>query len=158
VILVALALLATPAIVLDETQALDLEVGPGWQKVATPDGALARWASGAESVVVARSRGNTDGAYAKDTAARATYFDGVERGVREETPGYRRIARTERKLGPKKNFPALDLWYGSPAGVRGVRFVLFRGYMVMLALASPAKKRTAEHRRIVESFQPVTLP
>ncbi len=156
-ILVAVAMLAAPAVVLDDTQALDLDIGDGWTKVATPDGALARWENGGDTIVVARSRGNTDGAYAKDKAVRAAYFDGVEQGLRDETPGYRRIARTERKLGPRKNVPGLDVWFAGAGGVRGMRFVLYRGYMVVLALATAAKRRTAEQRRIVESFQPVSL-
>jgi hypothetical protein len=152
---VLLAILAAPAVVLDETQGLDLDVGDGWTKVGTPEGALARWESGDDSVVVARSRGNTDGAYAKDSAARTAYFDGVEQGVRDETAGYRRVGRTERKLGSRKNVPGLDLWFAGKEGVRGMRFVFFRGYMVVAALASPARRRTAAQKKVIESFHPV---
>ncbi|HKA89920.1 MAG TPA: hypothetical protein VKE22_19800 [Haliangiales bacterium] len=157
VVSVLLPIVPAPAIVLDESQALDLDIGDAWTRVEAPEGALARWERGGETVVVARSRGNTDGAYAKDKAARTTYLDGIERGVRDETPGYRRIARAERTLGSNKAVPVLDLWFSGPEGVRGMRFLLYRGYTVVLALASPGKKRTAEHRRIVESFRPVSL-
>lgn len=157
-ILVALAILAAPAVVLDETQGFELDVGEGWRRVDAPVGALARWERGGDSVVVARCRGNTDGAYAKDKAARETYFDGVEQGLRDETPGYRRLARAERKLGTRKSLPGLDVWFARAHGVSGVRFVFFRGYMVVAALSSPGRTRTSEQRKLLDSFRPVVVP
>jgi hypothetical protein len=157
--LVWAALLSAPAVVLDDTMGLDLALGPEWRKIAEPPQAeggtiLLRMEHGADTVVVARRRGNTDAAYAKEKPARTAYFDGVEKGVRDETPGYRRLSATERGLG-SRTIPALDLWFRGREGVRGLRFVFFRGFMVVLALSSPVSRPSRDHRRIVESFVPV---
>jgi len=157
--LVWAALLSAPAVVLDDAVGLDLAVGPEWRKIEEPAPAeggtvLLRMERGDETVVVARRRGNTDAAYTKEKPARTAFLDGVEKGVKDETPGYRRLSAAERGLGSKK-VPGLDLWFRGNEGVRGMRFVFFRGYMVVLALSSPARRANRDHRRIVESFVPV---
>jgi hypothetical protein len=160
--LVWAALLSAPAVVLDDMLGLDLALGPEWRRIDDPLPAeggtiLLRMERGAETVVVARRRGNTDAAYAKEKPARTAYFDGVEKGVRDETPGYRRLSVTERGLGRSgaKNIPALDLWFRGREGIRGLRFVFFHGYMVVLALSAPVSRPSRDHHRIVESFVPV---
>jgi hypothetical protein len=157
--LVWAALLWAPAVVLDDAMGLDLALGPEWRKIEEPPPAeggtiLLRMQHGDETVVVARRRGNTEAAYAKEKPARTAYFDGVEKGVKDETPGYRRLSATERGLG-SRNIPALDLWFRGREGVRGLRFVFFRGFMVVLSVSSPGSRPSRDHRRIVDSFVPV---
>src|SRR5262249_59138952 len=77
--------------------------------------ALAAWSSDHGRLVVVRMRGNTDAAY----DPKSSYLAGLEEGVAKESPGYHRLAATQRKLGPsgqsgkkkKKKLPAYDLWF-----------------------------------------------
>ena len=53
-------------------------------------------------VVLARMRGNTDGAWADARAQVQAFHDGVEAGVKKRVPGYRRLERKGRALGARK--------------------------------------------------------
>jgi hypothetical protein len=156
--LVALALLARAAAaetVLDGKTPWRLELPEGFVADADPPamdegGLLASWHDGrGRRIAVGRLRGNTDGGRAGDRA----YYAGLEEGVRRATPGYRRLAATRRTLGGK--IPAFDLWYRGRDAVRGARFVVLRGYALVLSVHAPgARKIEPALRRALESFAP----
>lgn len=128
------------------------ELPPGWEAEPPPElptgKALAAYASAGRRLLVARLRTPTEGAY----AGRAAFFAGVEDGVRQESPGYQRLAGGVRKLGKR---PAFDLWYRAGGALHGVRFVFLRGLVVVLRLElGDARAVDRGARRLLESFRP----
>jgi hypothetical protein len=113
---------------------------------------LARYSdAGGRRVVVARLRGNTDGAYSGERG----YFAGLEEGVKRQTPGYRRLAATQRKLGRTGKIPVYDLWFRAGDAVRGSRFVLLKGYALLLTVHAPRTRRVDRAlKTALESFSP----
>ncbi len=108
--------------------------------------------TGGRRIVIARLRLNTDAAYAGDPA----YLAGLEDGVKRETPGYRRLAATARKLGTGGRIPAYDLWYRTRDAVRASRFVFLRGYAVVMTVQAPRARRVDPVlKRALESFAPL---
>ena len=108
-------------------------------------------------VVLARMRGNTDGAWAEERARVQAFHDGVEAGVKKRVQNYRRLERRGRTLGARK-VPALDLWYRTGAGkarrVVGVRFLFFRTIGFFLVVESPGSRVDRDTRKLLESFGP----
>jgi hypothetical protein len=150
--------LALALVLVGESWQIDLP--GGWSPVDPPALAeglvLGSYAGdGGRRLVVARLRGNTDGAYAQSK----TYFGGLEEGVKKDTDGYRRLSARELKLGKRKQIPAYDLWYRAGAAVRGSRFVLLRGYAIVATIEIPRARRVdAGARKILESLGPATAP
>jgi hypothetical protein len=110
-------------------------------------------------LVLSRMRGNTDGVWSDRPPSREAFFDGVEAGLKKDQPGYRRLERKARLLGPKK-VPALDVWFRTGTGddrrVVGARFLFFRTIGFMLVLESPKKTRIErDGRKLLESFVPI---
>jgi hypothetical protein len=102
-------------------------------------------------VVVARVRGNTVGAYDGSRA----YFDGLEEGVRRQTEGYRRLATARKQVGRRGKVPVYDLWYRAGPAVRGARFVLLKGYALVLTVHAPGTRRVDRAlKKTLESFAP----
>jgi hypothetical protein len=137
-----------------------LDLPDGWKPADAPDAGagttMGSWAGdGERRLVIARLRGNTDGAY----AGQRSWWSGLEDGVRESTEGYKRLSSRALKLGKKKQIPAYDLWYRARGGVRGSRFVMFRGRAVVATIDLPhARKVEAGAKKILESFIPSPAP
>jgi hypothetical protein len=159
VLLVALggAAGAEPLEILDGQARWGIELPDGFSAEETEElgegTMLARFSDPAgRRVVVARLRGNTDGAY---DGARS-YFAGLEEGVKAQTPGYRRLASAQRKLGKKGKIPAFDLWFRAKGAVRGSRFVLLKGYALVLTVDAPSARRVDRAlKKALESFAPM---
>jgi hypothetical protein len=144
---------ATPVPISDDDDRWRVDLPVGWAEAAPPDGAggrvLAAFASGTRRLVVARLRGNTEGA----SAGKASFFAGLEEGARQESPGYQRLSGERRHTHRKHTHPVYDLWYRSDAGVRGVRFVFTRSSAVVATLSLPGERTVPkEARRLLESF------
>jgi hypothetical protein len=150
--LVARVAAAEPVTVSVDDVDLRIDLPAGWDATPPPElpagRALAAYASAGRRLVIARLRASTEGAY----AARPAYFAGIEDGVRQESPGYQRLAGGARKLGKR---PAYDLWYRAGGAVHGARFIFLRGLVVVARLELPdarAVERGARH--LLESFKP----
>ncbi len=144
-----------PFVITDDEDRWQLELPDGWTAVDPPQPAtgraLAAYAARGRRLVVARVRGNTDGAY----DGRPGFFVGLEDGVARETPGFVRLAGGAKKLGKKRKLPAYDVWYRAGREVFGIRFVFLRGYSVMATLEIPgARAVPRDARRLLESFGP----
>jgi len=156
VALLARASEAAPAVVSDDDSRWQLDLPDGWTPAAPPEVTegkpLAAWSSAHGRVVVVRLRGNTDAAY----DPKSSYLAGLEEGVAKESPGYRRLAATQRKLGKKKKLPAYDLWFRTSAGVRGIRFIFMKNYTMLATIDVPGATRIGpESKKIIESFAPM---
>jgi hypothetical protein len=149
-------LLALALVLIGDGERWQVDLPDGWETAAIPatqQGAiLATYErTGGWRLVVARLRGNTDAAYDGDQ----TFFSGLEDGVRQDADGYRRLAAKQRTFGKKNKIPVYDLWYRTTSGVRGSRFFLMKGYVVVGTIEVPrARKVDAAARRILESMAP----
>jgi hypothetical protein len=147
---------AEPVEVLDGPSRWRLDLPPGFREepvLELPDGVMLARHEDARGrrVTVARARGNTEGAYGDERA----YFTGLEEGVRRHTPGYRRLAATQRKIGRRGKIPVYDLWWRADGAVRGSRFVLLRGYALVLTVHAPGARRVDPAlKKTLESFTP----
>jgi len=146
---------AEPTTVLDGTAPWRVELPPGFtadDALADLDegGQLAGWRDGAgRRIVVGRLRGNTD----DGLAGERSYFAGLEEGVAKDTPGYRKLRSARRKL--PRSLVAYDLWFRSGDAVRGARFVILRGYALVLSVHAPRTRRIDPALRgALESFVP----
>ncbi len=150
---------AAPAVVSDDDSRWQLDLPDGWTAAELPEviegKALAAWSSAHGRLAVVRLRGNTDAA----SDPKSSYVAGVEEGVAKESPGYRRLAATQRKLGKKKKLPAYDLWFRTGAGVRGIRFIFMKNYTMLATIDVPGATQVGpESKKIIESFAPVPTP
>lgn len=139
----------------DASPRWQLDLDDSWRAVATTDTAggnilAAYHREPGWRLVVARQRGNTDAAYEGDRA----FADGLEEGVRRDTGGYQRISLKQRAIsGRKVKIPVVDLWYRTPDGVRGTRFVIMKGYAVMATIDLPGSRRPDKlARKVLEGF------
>jgi hypothetical protein len=149
---------AEPARVLDGTTGWRVDLPDGFDVDEEPPaldegGVLAGWHDGrGRRVAVGRLRGNTDGGREGDRA----YLAAIEAGVARATTGYRKLRAARRTLAPRK-LVAYDLWYRSGDAVRGARFVILRGYALVLSVHAPRTRRIDPAlRRALESFRPET--
>jgi hypothetical protein len=155
VLLCAARAAAAPVAIVDDETRWQLDLPDGWETIEVPAPAtgktLAAFAAGARRVVVARVRGNTDGAY----DGKPGFYAGLEEGVAQAVPGYARLSGEPKKLGKKGKLPAYDLWYRTGDGVRGVRFIFLHGYTLMATTDLPGQRSVArDARRLIESFGP----
>lgn len=124
----------------------------GWEAAEPPPLAegrvLAVYTNHGQKLIIARLRGNTEGAYDN----KAAFFSGLETGVRNENEGWRRLSGNLRRLGSKRKLPAYDLWYRAGGALHGMRFIFTRSDAVILHLETQGAERAA--RRLVESFGP----
>jgi hypothetical protein len=156
IMLVARAAAADPVDVLDGQTRWQIDLPAGFAaEEPEPLGEgtmLARFADDAgRRVVVARLRGNTDGAYDGTKA----YFAGLEEGVKRQSPGYKRLVAAQRKLGAHGKIPGYDLWYRTGEAVRGSRFALLRGYALVVTVHLPGARRIDRSlKKALESFGP----
>jgi len=145
---------AAPVTVSDDDLRWQLDLPDHWSTAELPEvdagRPLASFASGGRRLVVLRIRGNTDGAF----DGKASFFAGLEDGVRRELGDYVRVSAKTRKVG-KKKLPAYDLWYRTGDGTRGARFIFLRNYCILATIDLPGEKPVPKDaRRILESLQP----
>jgi len=150
---------AAPTVVTDDDSRWQIDLPDGWTPADLPEvtegKALAAWSSDHGRLVVVRMRGNTDAAY----DPKSSYLAGLEAGVAKESPGYHRLAATQKKLGKKKRLPAYDLWFRTGAGVRGIRFIFMKNYTVLASIDVPGLRKIGpESKKILESFGPMPSP
>lgn len=157
-LLLLAARVASAEVVLDGDTRWSVELPPDFERDDPPPQIpeatlLASYhGPGGRQIAVLRLRANTDGA----KAGNASYFAGLEAGVKNEADGYRRLSATPRKLGRTGKLPAYDLWYRSGDAVVGTRFVLLSGYALILTARTPrARRADAAARRVVERFVPI---
>ena len=155
-LLVAGTAAAEPSRVLDGTTPWRVDLPDGFDVDEEPlqldeGGLLAAWHDRAgRRIAVGRLRGNTEDGLDGEKA----YFAAIEEGVARETKGFRKLRSTRRTLPPRK-LVAYDLWYRSGDAVRGARFVILRGYSLVLSVHAPRTRRIDPAlRRTLESFAP----
>ena len=155
-LLVAGSAAAEPARVLDGTTPWRVDLPDGFEVDEEPPaldegGLLAGWHDdGGRRVTVGRLRVNTDAGLDGDRA----YFASIEAGVAGATKGYRKLRSAKHTLPPRK-LVAYDLWYRSGDAVRGARFVILRGYALVLGVHAPRTRRIDPAlRKTLESFSP----
>jgi hypothetical protein len=155
---VALALIATASaahaeVFRDADRRFELELPAAWTKDS--DALLWRNSDTDQVMVVTRIDGPTSDAW----RGRRSFFDAVEKGVRDSADSFKSLRRRRGKAG---RVPTLDLWFqyratdGADVTV-AMRFLFFRRYTLSLAIDTPAK-RFRKHRRAVrkltKSFKP----
>jgi hypothetical protein len=131
--------------------------GPGWQAIdPVPSGLLAayRHESGAAAIALLR----IDYPNPHELRTSRAQLDAVERGVKEQSRGYRRISQRSRHIG---RVVALDLTYRRDGAVgpeiARARFLFWPGYTIILIASHDAKAQSALRRsieRLVTGFFP----
>lgn len=150
-LLVAATAHADTLLELPNTKA-QLELPDKWQRVDTKD-LVAHYEhpSGSMLLVLRNDAPNPD-MWSAPTPPKQRYVDGIERGVREATPGYRLVRK---KLGTAAGVPVFDLESTGKDGTTYVyRFLLFRTYSMTLSIKVPKKGDVAVARAIATKFSP----
>ena len=136
-----------------DTDRFQLALSVAWVKV---EGAHA-WtnASTGQTAIVTRTNVRNDAAWRN----RKSFFDAIEKGVRDGAKDFRSIRVRRGKAG---RVPTLDLWfsYAAPDGqdvVVAMRFLFFHAYAVTLAIDTPKAKFKGQRRALektAKSFRP----
>lgn len=130
-----------------------LALDTSWQRVTTKaDKNLVEIYKHSAGHVLAVTRADVPNPDAWVAAKKQAYADQVEKGIKAQVPGYKRLTK---KLGDANGVPALDIEAKREGGaIVVVRVLLFRTYALSLAIEVPKAGDVAIARTAVKTFAP----